>query len=150
MSGTFKVVLNQMLNLSYKNLSIEINGEHSLKVICNSECQEYSVDDVNNSKYILGSHTIRIEYVKAQDYTANIYIDNSLFGIATIPADCIVKCNREASIIGSGILWDFNDFKVQLIDNKYALNYDFDNDKRTYATDKSGINLTGNIVGTVD
>lgn len=149
-TGTLLVELNQMLNLSYKNLAIKINNEHSLKVICNSEYQEYSVDVVNNNKSIIGEHTIRVEYVKTQDYLVSIYLDNVLFGTATIPANCIVNSNRDASIIGSGIVGDVNYFRIQLIDNRYIINYEFDNGKGTYITDKSGNNLTGNIVGTVD
>ena len=149
-TGTFLVELNQMLNLSYKNLAIGINNEHSLKVICNSEYQEVSVDVVNNSKSIIGSHTIRVEYVKSQNYTVNIYLDNALFGTATIPENCIVNSNRDASIIGYGIVGDINSFKLQLIDNRYVINYEFDNGKETYVTDKSGNNLTGKIIGNVD
>jgi len=149
-TGTLLVELNQMLNLSYKNLAIGINNEHSLKVICNSEYQEVSVDVVNNNKSIVGSHTIRVEYVKTQDYLVSIYLDNALFGTATIPENCIVNSNRDASIIGSGIVGDIDYFQLQLIDNRYIINYDFDNGKGTYVTDKSGNNLTGSIVGTVD
>jgi len=149
-TGTLLVELNQMLNLSYKNLAIGINNEHSLKVICNSEYQEYSVDVINNNKSIIGNHTIKVEYIKTQDYLVNIYLDNALFGTATIPENCVVNSNRDASIIGYGIVGDINLFQIQLIDNRYVINYDFDNGKGTYITDKSGNNLTGNIVGTVD
>lgn len=149
-SGTFLVELNQMLNLSYKNIAIGINNEHSLKVICNSEYQEYSVDVVNNNKSIIGNHIIRVEYAKTQDYLVSIYLDNNLFGAIVVPENCIVNSNRDASILCPGIIGDINYFQLQLIDNSYIINYDFDNGKGTYITDKSGNNLTGSIIGTVD
>lgn len=150
-SGTYNVVLEQMLNLSYKNLAIKINDEHSLKVICNSEYEEYSVDVVNNNKSLLGEHIIKVTYIKSNDhYTITIYIDNSIFGQIQAPEDTIVNSNRDASIIGSGIVGDINDFQIILNDNRKVLVYDFDAGKGTTILDKSGNNLTGSIIGNVD
>lgn len=150
-SGTYNVVLEQMLNLSYKNLAIKINDEHSLKVICNSEYEEYSVDVVNNNKSILGEHIIRVTYIKSGDhYNVTIYIDNTIFGQTQVPEDTIVNSNRDASIIGSGIIGDVNDFQIILNDNRKVLVYDFDAGKGTTILDKSGNNLIGSIVGNVD
>ena len=149
--GSFNVVLEQMLNLSYKNLAIKINDEHSLKVICNSEYQEYSVDITNSNKSILGAHKFRVVYTKGNDsYTVVIYIDNAIFGQTTVPLDTIVNSNRDASIIGSGIVGDINDFEILLSDDSKILVYDFDAGKGTVITDKSGNNLTGNLIGNVD
>lgn len=150
-SGTYNVVLEQMLNLSYKNLAIKINYEHSLKVICNSEYEEYNVDVVNNNLSLLGEHIIKVSYVKnTNDYTISIFIDGDLFGRVQVPEDTIVNSNRDASIIGSGIIGDINDFQIILNDNRKVLVYDFDAGKGTIILDKSGNNLTGSIVGNVD
>lgn len=150
-SGTYNVVLEQMLNLSYKNLAIKINNEHSLKVICNSEYEEYSIDVVNTDKSVLGEHIIKVTYVKnGNHYDITIYIDNDIFGQAQVPEDTIVNSNRDASIIGSGIIGDVNDFQIILNDNRKVLVYDFDAGKGTTILDKSGNNLTGSLVGNVD
>ena len=150
-SGTYNVVLEQMLNLSYKNLAIKINDEHSLKVICNSEYEEYNVDVVNNNLSLLGEHIIKVSYVKNDDhYDITIHIDNDIFGQTEVPEDTIVNSNRDASVIGPGIIGDINDFQIILNDNRKVLVYDFDAGKGTTILDKSGNNLTGSIVGNVD
>lgn len=150
-SGTYNVVLEQMLNLSYKNLAIKINSEHSLKVICNSEYEEYSVDVINNNKSILGEHNFKITYTKSGDhYIVTIFIDNNLFGQAQVPEDTIVNSNRDASIIGPNIIGDINDFQIILNDNRKVLVYDFDAGKGTSILDKSGNKLNGTIIGNVD
>ena len=150
-SGNYNVVLNRMLNLSYKNLAIKINNEHSLKVICNSEFREYSVDVVNNNKSILGEHNIAITYIKTtSNYIITILIDNELFGQTTVPENTIVNTNRDNSIIGYGIIGDINDFQIILNDNRKVLVYDFDAGKGSTILDKSGNNLTGSIIGNVN
>ena len=150
-SGTYNVVLEQMLNLSYKNLAIKINDEHSLKVICNSEYEEYNVDVVNNDISVLGEHIIKVIYTKDNnDYTVSIFIDGNLFGRVQVPEDTIVNSNRDASIIGSGIIGNINDFQIILNDNRKVLVYDFDAGKGTTILDKSGNNLTGSLIGNVD
>ena len=150
MSGSYNVIFSQMLNLSYKNLAIKINNENSLKVICNSEYEEYSVDVVS-TKSILGKHNFNIKYIKNGDvYTITILLDNDIFGQVSVPEDCIVNSNRDNSIIGLGIDGDIYNFKIILNDDIEVLDYDFDAGKGTYITDKSGNNLTGNIIGDVD
>ena len=150
-SGIYNVVLEQMLNLSYKDLAIKINDEHSLKVICNSEYEEYNVDVINNDISVLGEHIIRVTYVKnGNHYDITIYIDNGIFGRAQVPEDTIVNGNRDASIIGLGIIGDINDFQITLSDNRKILVYDFDAGKGTTILDKSGNNLTGSLIGNVD
>ena len=150
-TGSYNVVLEQMLNLSYKNIAIEINNEHSLKVICNSEYEEYSINVINESISILGEHTIKVIYKKdSGHYNIKIYIDNNLFGQTQVPEDTIVNSNRDASTIGYGIIGDINDFQIILNDNRKVLVYDFDAGKGTTILDKSGNNLTGSIVGNVD
>ncbi len=150
-SGTYNVVLEQMLNLSYKNLAIKINNEHSLKVICNSEYEEYSVDVENNDMSILGEHSIKVVYEKGSEYyTVTIYIDNDIFGEVQVPEDTIVNSNRDASTIGYGIIGDINDFQIILNDNRKVLVYDFDAGKGTVILDKSGNNLTGSLIGNID
>ena len=150
MSGSYNVIFSQMLNLSYKNLAIKINNSNSLKVICNSEYEEYSVD-VDSTKSVLGKHNFNINYTKNGDvYTITILMDDDLFGQASVPEDCIVNSNRDNSIIGLGITGDVYSFKINLNNENKVLDYDFDAGKGSYITDKSGNNLTGIIVGTVD
>lgn len=150
MSGSYNVIFSQMLNLSYKNLAIKINNEHSLKVICNSEYEDFSAD-ITSETSILGRHIFKVDYIKnSENYTAQIYVDDELFGQTTIPEDCIVNSNRDNSIVGSGITGSFYNFEINLSDNTQVLSYDFDAGKETYIADKSGNNLTGIIVGTVD
>lgn len=150
-SGNYNVVLDRMLNLSYKNLAIKINNEHSLKVICNSEFREYSVDVVNNNKSILGEHNIVITYTKTtSNYIITILMDNELFGQTTVPENTIVNTNRDNSMIGSGIIGNINDFQIILNDNRKVLVYDFDAGKGSTILDKSGNNLTGTIIGNVN
>ena len=150
-SGTYNVVLEQMLNLSYKNIALQINNEHSLKVICNSEYEEYSIDVTNNDVSILGEHKINVMYTKNNDnYTITIFIDGSIFGQVEVPEDTIVNSNRDNSIIGLGIIGDINDFQIILNNNTKVLVYDFDAGKGTVILDKSGNNLTGNLIGNVD
>lgn len=151
MNGTYNVVLEQMLNLSYKNLAIKILDEHTVKVICNSEYEEYSVDMINNDKSVLGEHNIKVHYVKNEtNYTVILFLDNDIFGQVQVPEDTIVNSNRDNSIIGSGIIGDINDFKILLSDDRKVLDYDFDAGKGTVILDKSGNNLTGSLVGNVD
>ena len=150
-SGNYNVVLEQMLNLSYKNLAIKLNNEHSLKVICNSEFEEYSVDVVNNDKSILGEHVILVTYVKTnENYIVTIIIDDSLFGQTYVPLDSIVNSNRDNSTIGFDIIGDINDFQILLNDDRKVLVYDFDAGKGTVILDKSGNNLTGSLIGNVN
>ena len=151
MSGTYNVVLDQMLNLSYKNIAIKINNQNSLKVICNSEYQEYNVDITNNNISVLDSHNIEVRYTKNGNvYNVSIFIDNNLFGQTTVPENTIVNSNRDASVIGTGITGDINSFSIILNNSSKVVDYDFDAGKGTYVIDKSGNNLTGNIIGTVD
>ena len=151
MTGSYNVVLEQMLNLSYKNLAIKILDEHTVKVICNSEYEEYSVDMINNDKSVLGEHNIKVHYVKNEtNYTVILFLDNDIFGQVQVPEDTIVNSNRDNSIIGSGIIGDINDFKILLSDDRKVLDYDFDAGKGTVILDKSGNNLTGSLVGNVD
>ena len=151
MSGDYNVVLEQMLNLSYKNLSIKINNEHSLEVICNSEYQEYSTNISNSNKSILGHHKLTINYSKIDsNYKVTVFIDGSLFGQASVPENAIVNSNRDDSTIGFGITGDINSFEILLSDNRKVLSYDFDAGKGTDITDKSGNKLTGKIIGNVD
>ena len=139
-----------MLNLSYKNLAIKINDEHSLKVICNSEYEEYSVDVTNNNKSVLGEHTIKVTYTKNNNnYTVTIDIDNNRFGQTTVPLDTIVNSNRDNSIIGSGIIGSISNFQITLNNERNVLIYDFDAGNGTTILDKSGNNLTGTIIGNV-
>lgn len=150
-SGTYNVVLDRMLNLSYKNIAIKINNEHSLKVICNSEFQEYNADVVNYNKSILGEHIININYTKnGANYIIAIFVDNELFGQVQVPENTIVNTNRDNSMIGSGIIGDINEFQIILNDNRKVLSYDFDAGKGSSISDKSGNNLTGSIIGNVD
>lgn len=151
LSTTYNVVLEQMLNLSYKNLAIKINNEHSLKVICNSEYEEYSIDVSNENETILGEHILKVSYIKNSDnYRIIIFIDNSIFGQVEVPGDTIVNSNRDNSTIGFGIIGDINDFRITLNDENKVLVYDFDAGKGTTILDKSGNNLTGSIIGNVD
>ena len=151
MFGEYDVSLTRLLNLSYKNLAIKINSEHSLKVICNSEYLEFSADVVNNNKSIIGEHSIAVSYVKnSSDYTVTIMIDNDVFGQTQVPGDAVVNSDRDNSIIGYGIIGDINNFKIMLSSGDIVLSYIFDNGSGSYITDKSGNNLTGSIVGTVD
>ncbi len=150
LTGTSTVVLNQMLNLSYKNLAIKLNNAYSLKVICNSEYETFSAD-ITGSVSLLGEHNFRVQYVKnTTDYTVSVYVDNSLFGQVTVPENAVVNSNRDNSIIGSGIVGDVNNFKIILANSSTVLDYDFDAGSGTYVYDKSGNSLTGSIVGTVD
>ena len=151
MTGNYNVVFSQMLNLSYKNISLKVNNQNSLKVICNSEYQEYSVDITNSNKSILGKHTIKAEYTKKSNgYLIRVLLDNDLFGQANVPTNCIVNSNRDNSVIGVGITGDIYSFIIELNDGSQIINYDFDAGKGTNVSDKSGNNLTGIIVGTVD
>lgn len=150
LSTTYNVILNKMLNLSYKNLAIKINNQHSLKVICNSEFREYSIDVTNNNKSLIGSHDISVTYTKnSSNYTVKILLDNALFGQVTVPEDTIVNTNRDNSMVGPGVIGDINDFQIILSDNRKVILYDFDAGKGSTILDKSGNNLTGTIVGNV-
>ena len=147
-SGTSNVVLNQMLNLSYKNIAIKLIDAYTINVICNSEYEEYNIN-VSGSISLLGKHSIRVNYVPANSvYDVNIYVDNSLFGHVTVPYNTIVNSNRDASIIGSNLAGSINMFKIVLSNNSPVLVYDFDAGIGSYISDKSGNNITGLIVGT--
>lgn len=151
MTGSYNVVLEQMLNLSYKNLAMKIIDEHTINVICNSEYEEYNVDVVNNNKSLLGEHDIKVQYDKSDGYyLITILVDNTLFGQTQVPEDTIVNSNRDNSIIGSGIIGDINDFKIILNNESKVIDYDFDAGKGTTILDKSGNNLTGLLIGNVD
>ena len=150
-SGTYNVVLEQMLNLSYCNLAIKINNEHSLKVICNSMYGEFSFDVNNDSISILGEHIIKIVYsLNSSNYLVSIFVDSVLFGQVQVPQEGIINSNRDNSVIGIGLIGDVNDFKIELVDGRKVLSYDFDAGKGSTILDKSGNNLTGTIVGNVD
>ena len=150
MTGSYNVVFSQMLNLSYKNLAIKINNENSLKVICNSEYQEYSID-INSDKSILGRHTIKVVYTRGENtYNIKILLDDELFGETEVPENCVVNSNRDNSVVCLGITGDVYDFKVTLNDDRQIINYDFDAGKGNYIIDKSGNNLTGSIIGNID
>lgn len=149
--GTYHVVFEQMLNLSYKNLAIQIINEHKLTVVCNSEYEEYMIDMVNNDKSLLGKHHIEVRYIKNNDsYTIILLLDNDVFGEVEVPEDTIVNSNRDNSMIGSGLIGAINSFKIILNDNRTVLYYDFDAGKGTTILDKSGNNLTGSLIGNVD
>jgi len=152
-SGVYNVVFSQMLNVSYKNIAIKINNEHSIKVICNSEYQEYNIDITNNNISLLGKHKIQINYIKQyinNNYSVIINVDDTVFGRTTVPNNCIVNSNRDNSILGLNIVGDIYGFNIELRDETQIINYDFDNGKDKYITDKSGNNLTGSIVGNIE
>ena len=150
MSGSYNVILEEMLNLSYKNLALKINNANSLKIICNSEYREVSIDITNSNISLIGNHTIKVTYDKSDSsYMIKVFVNNTLFGQATVPEDTVVNSNRDNSTIGSGITGSINSFKVLLSDDRQVLNYDFDAGKGNYITDKSGNNLTGSIIGNI-
>lgn len=149
-TGSYNVRLEKMLNLSYKNLAIQINNEHSLKIICNSEYREYNIDVANNNISIKGDRNIRVTYVKdSNNYVVTVFVDNQIFGQAQVPLNTIVNSNRDSSIIGTGIIGNIYRFQIVLNDNRKVLVYDFDAGKGKTIIDKSGNNLTGEIVGNV-
>lgn len=150
MSGSYNVILDEMLNLSYKNLALKINNANSVKVICNSEYREISRDINNSNISLIGNHNIKVTYDKSDNnYIIKVFVNNTLFGQATVPEDTIVNSNRDNSTIGSGITGNVNSFKILLSDDRQVLNYDFDDGKGNYITDKSGNKLTGIIIGNI-
>lgn len=150
MSGSYNVVLDQMLNLSYKNIALKINNTNSLKVICNSEYREISNDITNNSISLIGSHTIKVTYDKSEsNYLIKVFVDNSLFGQVLVPQDTIVNSDRDNSVICTGIVGSINNFKLLLNDDRQIISYDFDAGAGNYITDKSGNSLTGSIIGDI-
>ena len=149
-SGSYNVVLEQMLNISYKNLAVKLNNANSLDIICNSEYTEFSTN-ITSQLSLLGEHNIEIDYNKSNSvYVVTILVDGEIFGQTNVPQDAIVNANRDSSILGLGIIGTIMDFKIILSDNKPIIIYDFDDGKGTYITDKSGNSLRGNIVGNVD
>ena len=150
MSGSYNVILDEMLNLSYKNLALKINNANSIKIICNSEYREISRDINNSNISLIGNHNIKVTYDKSDNnYIIKVFVNNTLFGQATVPEDAVVNSNRDNSTIGFGVTGSVNSFKVLLSDDRQVLNYDFDAGKGNYITDKSGNNLTGSIIGNI-
>ena len=146
-SGNYDVVLDQMLNSSYKNLAIKLVDENTLKIICNSEYREFSVD-ISGFVSLLGLHNIRVNYDKSENnYLVKIFVDNNLFGQAIVPQNAIVNSDRDASTIGFNLQGSIYNFQLTLNDNRKIVSYDFDAGSNNYVYDKSGNGLTGNIVG---
>lgn len=149
-TGQTTITLNKIWKASYREISITLVDNNKVNIICNSEYSETNIDIVNEDINLSYAYNILVDFIKnTNDYTVNVYVNDELFGSATIPSTSIVNGVRNDNKVlynTSGVL---NKFVVKTGKDNVILDYRFDTGNGTVIKDYSGKNIQGTLNGDI-
>lgn len=148
--ANYQATLNKIYKASYREISATVLNNNNIKIICNSEYGDNTIEISNSELSFDNCSNILLKFIKnSGDYTLEVYLDNQIFGRDSLPLNAIIDSTRNNNFILKNTQGILNNFSLYISDTNKIIDYRFNEGKGLDIKDYSGNNNNGNLEGNI-